>query len=181
MYIFLNVSGIWSYSEHSIIIFERPENILSEEKLPMCGCAQSHMYKVAMYCRWLVNCLYVCVGVCVCVLIVVSMVMRWDTTSRRRGGSLLLNSINLVIHNFVFHICGLPQYLMYHLWLLLWKHIQNFPAIWRLRWMKLKRLHNISRIYKSLLKLANRIFDVVSTTTGGNLVVDALSKNVLKP
>ena len=30
------------------------------------------------------------------------MVMRWDTTSRRRGGSLLLNSINLV--NDVFEI-----------------------------------------------------------------------------
>ena len=33
MYIFLNVSGIWSYSEHLIIIFERPENILSEKKI----------------------------------------------------------------------------------------------------------------------------------------------------
>ena len=107
-----------------IIIFERPENILSEEKLPVCGCAQSHMYKVGyvLPLRWLVNCLYVCVGVCVCVracvcvcacvracvcvcvLIVVS-IMRWDTTSRRRGGSLLLNSINLVyIFLFVYRV-----------------------------------------------------------------------------
>ena len=29
------------------------------------------------------------------------MVMRWDTTSRRRGGSLLLNSINLVFTTFM--------------------------------------------------------------------------------
>ena len=92
-----------------IIIFERPENILSEEKLPVCGCAQSHMYKVAYVlpliselfirvCGCVCVCVCVCVRVCVCVcvLIVVSMVMRWDTTSRRRGGSLLLNSINLV-------------------------------------------------------------------------------------
>ena len=75
------------------------------KKLPMCGCAQSHMYKVAYVLPLLSELLYVCVGVCVCVcvrvcvcvLIVVSMVMRWDTTSRRRGGSLLLNSINLVL------------------------------------------------------------------------------------
>ena len=66
MYIFLNVSGIWSYSEHSIIIFERPENILSEEKLPMCGCAQSHMYKVA-YVLPLISELFIRVCVCVCV------------------------------------------------------------------------------------------------------------------
>ena len=94
---------------------------MSEEKLPVCGCAQSHMYKVAYVlpliselfikgfihvrvcvcvcvCVSLCACVRVCVCVCVCVcvLIVVSMVMRWDTTSRRRGGSLLLNSINLV-------------------------------------------------------------------------------------
>ena len=95
---------------------------MSEEKLPVCGCAQSHMYKVAYVlplidselfirvcgvnvcvcvCVCVCACVCVCVvrvcaRVCVCVLIVVSMVMRWDTTSRRRGGSLLLNSINLV-------------------------------------------------------------------------------------
>ena len=70
MYIFLNVSGIWSYSEHSIIIFERPENILSEEKLPMCGCAQSHMYKVAyMYVLPLISELFIRVCGCVCVCV----------------------------------------------------------------------------------------------------------------
>ena len=68
MYIFLNVSGIWRYSEHSIIIFERRENILSEEKLPMCGCAQSHMYKVA-YVLPLISELFIRVCVCVCVCI----------------------------------------------------------------------------------------------------------------
>ena len=78
MYIFLNVSGIWSYSEHSIIIFERPENILSEEKLLMCGCAQSHMYKVAyvlpliseLFIR-VCGCVCVCVCACVCVCVCV--------------------------------------------------------------------------------------------------------------
>ena len=64
MYISLNVSGISSYSEHFIIIFERPENILSEEKLQMCGCAQSHMYKVA-YVLPLISELFI--RVCVCV------------------------------------------------------------------------------------------------------------------
>ena len=68
MYIFLNLSGIWSYFEHSIIIFERPENILLEEKLPMCGCAQSHMYKVA-YVLPLISELFIRVCVCVCVCI----------------------------------------------------------------------------------------------------------------
>ena len=97
--------------------FWTPGKYFVEEKLPVCGCAQSHMYKVAyvlpliseLFIRVCVCvcvcacvrvcvcvCACVCVCVCVCVLIVVSMVMRWDTTLRRRGGSLLLNSINLV-------------------------------------------------------------------------------------
>ena len=60
------------YLEFFIIIFERPENILSEEKLPVCGCAQSHMYKVA-YVLPLISelfirvCGWVCVCVCVCI------------------------------------------------------------------------------------------------------------------
>ena len=76
-------SFVFSLLIKFVSIFERPENILSEEKLPVCGCAQSHMYKVA-YVLPLISELFirvcVCVCVCVCVLIVVSMVMRWDTT-----------------------------------------------------------------------------------------------------
>ena len=47
---------------------------MSEEKLPVCGCAQSHMYKVA-YVLPLISelfirvCVWVCVCVCVCVCI----------------------------------------------------------------------------------------------------------------
>ena len=89
----LNVSGIWSLFLNARKIF------CFKEKLPVCGCAQSHMYKVA-YVLPLISELFIHVCVCVCVLIVVSMVMRWDTTSRRRGGSLLLNSINLVVFEF---------------------------------------------------------------------------------
>ena len=105
-----------------VIILERPDNILSEDNpcrcvgmrsvphvqssvvLPliselvsirvwvyqiMCVCACAHV------CVSL--CVYVCMCLCVCLCesIVVSMVMRFDTTSRRRGGSLLLNNINL--------------------------------------------------------------------------------------
>ena len=51
-----------------IIIFERPENILSEEKLPMCGCAQSHMYNVA-YVLPLISELFIRVCGCVCVCV----------------------------------------------------------------------------------------------------------------
>ena len=39
---------------------------MSEEKLPMCGCAQSHMYKVA-YVLPLISELFIRVCVCVCV------------------------------------------------------------------------------------------------------------------
>ena len=42
---------------------------MSEEKLPMCGCAQSHMYKVA-YVLPLISELFIRVCGCVCVLIV---------------------------------------------------------------------------------------------------------------
>ena len=54
--------------------------LLSEEKLPMCGCAQSHMYKVAyvlpliseLFIRVCVCvCVYVCVRACVCVCVCV--------------------------------------------------------------------------------------------------------------
>ena len=70
---------------------------MSEEKLPVCGCTQSHMYKVAYVlpliselfirvCGCVCVCVCVCVRacVCVCVLIVVSMVMRWDTIAQAR-------------------------------------------------------------------------------------------------
>ena len=73
MYIFLNVTGIWSYFQHSIIIFERPENILSEENIADVWLRSVPQVQSSVCIAVdLVNCLYrVCVCVCVCVSVCV--------------------------------------------------------------------------------------------------------------